>query len=92
VQKNSRLLYLNNNLDRPRVAIQITKKAVKLAVIRNRIRRTIRESFRNYSEELGSFDVLFLISSKICSEKNEISDILMQEWKLSIKSLLQSQL
>ena len=91
VQKNCRLLYFNNNLGQARIAIQITKKAVKLAVIRNRIRRTIRESFRGCLGELGSFDILLLISSKIYSEKHEISDILMQEWKLSIKSLQQSQ-
>ena len=91
VQKNSTLLYFNNNLDQSRIAIQVTKKAVKLAVIRNRIRRMIRESFRDSSRELGSLDILLLISSKIYSEKYEISDILMQEWKLSIKSLQQSQ-
>ena len=92
VQKNSCILYFPNNLNGPRLAIQITKKAVKLAVIRNRIRRTIRESFRDCLRELGPFDIFLLISSKIYSEKNEISDILMQEWKLSIKSLQQSQL
>ena len=92
MQKNSTLLYFNNNLDQSRIAIQVTKKAIKLAVIRNRIRRMIRESFKDYLEELGSFDILLLISSKIYSEKYEISDILMQEWKLSIKSLQQSQL
>ena len=92
VQKNCRLLYISNDLNRPRIAIQITKKAVKLAVIRNRIRRSVRESFRSSLEELGSFDILLLISSKIYSEKDEISDILMQEWKLSIKLLQQSQL
>jgi len=92
VQKNSCILYFHNNLNQPRLAIQITKKAVKLAVVRNRIRRVIRENFRGSLGELGSFDILLLISSKIYSEKDEISDILMQEWKLSIKSLQQSQL
>ena len=92
MQKNSTLLYFNNNLDQSRIAIQVTKKAVKLAVIRNRIRRMIRESFRDCLGELGSLDILLLISSKIYSEKYEISDILMQEWKLSIKSLQQSQI
>ena len=36
--------------------------------------RTIRESFRGCLRELGSFDILLLISSKIYSEKYEISD------------------
>ena len=91
-QTHLRLLYIKNNVSYPRIAIQITKKAVKLAVIRNRIRRTIRESFRSQLTALGPYDILVLITSKISSEKHEISDILMQEWKLSIKSLQQSQL
>ncbi|MBT3549459.1 MAG: ribonuclease P protein component [Gammaproteobacteria bacterium] len=90
-QKHLRLLYINNSLGYPRLAIQITKKAVKLAVIRNRIRRTIRESFRKQLTELDSYDMLLLITSNIYSDKHEISDILMQEWKLSIKLLQQSQ-
>ena len=60
-------------------------------IIRNRIRRTIRESFRKQLTELDSYDMLLLITSKIYSDKHEISDILMQEWKLSIKLLQQSQ-
>ena len=91
-QKNLRILYVDNSLPYPRIAIQITKKAVKLAVIRNRIRRTIRESFRALLPELPSCDMLVLITSKISSEKHEISDILIQEWILSIKSLQQSRL
>ena len=90
-QKNLRLLYINNNLGSPRIGIQITKKAVRLAVTRNKLRRLIRESFRSRSTELGSYDILLLITLKISSEKQQISDILMQEWKLSINLLQQSQ-
>ena len=90
IQKNLRILYIDNGLPYSRIAIQITKKAVKLAVTRNRIRRTIRESFRSLLPELPSYDILVLITSKISSEKHEISDILIQEWILSIKLLQQS--
>jgi len=82
---------MDNGLSHSRIAIQILKKAVKLAVTRNRIRRTIRESFRSILTELPPYDMLVLITSKISSEKHEISDILMQEWILSIKSLQQYQ-
>ena len=82
---------MDNGLSHSRIAIQISKKAVKLAVTRNRIRRTIRESFRSIFTELPPYDLLVLITSKISSEKHEISDILMQEWILSIKSLQQYQ-
>ena len=41
---------------------------------------------------IGSIQAVRLETYIIYSEKYEISDILMQEWKLSIKSLQQSQL
>ena len=41
-----------------------------------------RESIPNQG-----IDVLLTISNKIHSAKNEISDILMQEWKLCIQQL-----
>ena len=81
-------LYVNpNTTDSPRLAIQITKKAIRLAVTRNLIRRKIKEDFRTNSAVLDKQDYLLIISSKISSAKHEISDILMQEWKQSLKSL-----
>ena len=86
-----RLYSVPNNLDSARLGIQITKKAVGLAVIRNQIRRKIKEDFRSIRTALPQQDFLVIISSKITSEKHQISDILMREWKKSTKSLLKSQ-
>ncbi len=47
----------------------------------------IKEDFRANSAVLNKQDYLLIISSKISSAKHEISDILMQEWKQSLKSL-----
>ena len=80
--------HMPNKLDHARLAIQITKKASKLAVIRNNIRRIIREDFKKNLSAYPSFDILVLITNKINSEKFKISDILMQEWKQSSKLLL----
>jgi ribonuclease P protein component len=79
--------YMPNNLGHARIAIQITKKASKLAVIRNNIRRIIREDFKKNLSTYAPFDILILITNKIHSEKPKISDILMQEWKQSSKLL-----
>ena len=76
-----------NTTDSPRLAIQITKKAIRLAVTRNLIRRKIKEHFRANSTMLDKQDYLLIISSKISSATHEISDILTQEWKQSLKSL-----
>jgi len=73
-----------------RLGILISKKAIKLAVIRNLIKRRIMEDFKIKSKKLNNVQILMVISNKIYSEKNEISDILMQEWTQSIKSLLKS--
>ena len=48
------------------------------------------EDFKIKSKKLNNAQILMVISKKIYSEKSEISDILMQEWTQSIKSLLKS--
>lgn len=85
--KYFRLYATPNSLKSARLGIQITKKAIRLAVVRNLIRRKIKEDFRSTYATLPKLDFLIVISSKITSEKHQISDILMREWKKSIKSL-----
>ncbi len=66
--------------------MRISKRAVKLAVIRNFLKRRLLNQFRD-SMTSEKLDVLLIINKKIHSDKNEISDILMHEWKLCIKQL-----
>lgn len=49
-----------NSLGYPRLGIAISRKCSPSAVVRNRIRRVIRETFRVYKRELGSVDLVFL--------------------------------
>ena len=74
-----------NNLTHPRLGIKIYKNAINLAVVRNMAKRRISADFRTI-KNMKPLDIIVLISRKIYSEKYEISDILMQEWKQSIKS------
>ncbi len=89
--KHIKVYVTPNSYLHPRLGIQITKKAISLSVIRNLIRRKFREEFKANQSILPPRDYLVIISSKITSVKHEISDILMQEWKQSIKSLSKSQ-
>ncbi len=82
-----KLYAIPSSIDHPRLAIQITKKAIRLAVTRNMVRRKIKDNFRVNSTRIDKQDYLLIISSKISTAKQEISDILMQEWKQSLKSL-----
>ena len=50
------------------------------------VKRRMLAKFRE-TTNMKPTDIIVIISKKIYSEKNEISDILMQEWKQSLKSL-----
>jgi len=49
-----------NDLGYPRLGLAISRKCSPRAVIRNRIKRIIREAFRLRREELGGVDLVFL--------------------------------
>jgi ribonuclease P protein component len=58
---NGLTLYARPNaLGYPRLGIAISRKCSRSAVVRNRIRRIIRESFRLCRHELGGVDLVFL--------------------------------
>lgn len=54
------VLAITNELDRPRLGLVVAKKNVSTAVQRNRIKRQIRESFRNSPELLTKLDLVVL--------------------------------
>ena len=49
-----------NALTQPRLGLVIAKKHIRLAVQRNRIKRLIRESFRQQQHQLAPVDVIVL--------------------------------
>lgn len=49
-----------NALGYPRLGLAISRKAAKLAVERNRIKRVVRESFRLHQGELGGVDIVVI--------------------------------
>ncbi|WP_040851584.1 ribonuclease P protein component [Thiorhodospira sibirica] len=50
----------SNDGDGPRLGLAISRKCARQAVARNRIKRLIRESFRQNQARLGSFDLVFM--------------------------------
>jgi len=86
-EKQTDLLYKKNNHPTARLGIIISKKAVNFAVSRNKIRRAIREDFKKGIKELGSYDILIVITRKTETEKNKLANNLIREWKKLKKSL-----
>jgi len=49
-----------NNLGHARLGLTVSRRASTKAVIRNRIKRCVRESFRNSQNTLGGLDLVII--------------------------------
>lgn len=63
------VLHKKNSFTHARLGLAISKKALPKAVQRNRIKRILRESFRNRNE-LPNIDLVFLAKHNIASQDN----------------------
>ncbi|MDD2760320.1 MAG: ribonuclease P protein component [Methylomonas sp.] len=54
------VLATSNPLPHPRLGLAIAKKAIRKAVARNRIKRTVRESFRLQRQKIVNIDIVVL--------------------------------
>jgi ribonuclease P protein component len=76
------LIYIKNRLSFNRYAFLASKKKVGNSVKRNRARRLMKESFREYREEVKQgYDILFIA-------RNTIDGVKCAEVRWSMKSAL----
>jgi len=78
--KSVLLLARDNDLDHPRLGLVIGKKSVKLSVERNRLKRLIRESFRQHQESLVGWDIVIVARKGLGDLDN--SEVVQQFGKL----------
>ena len=79
--KHLLLLAARNNLPHDRLGLVISKKNVKLAAQRNRIKRVIREFFRSCPTRQPGLDVVVLARKGMDQLDNAaLSSILRQQW------------
>ncbi len=64
------VLAVDNNLGRPRLGLAISRKAEKSAVGRNRVKRVIRDCFRQRQDELGCWDLVVIARPGVASQSN----------------------
>ena len=78
-----RLLALPNNESMPRLGIVVSKRAMHRAVVRNRAKRVIRESFRHEQHRLPAMDIIIQAIPGKDGRKSvaELTDALSQLWK-----------
>jgi len=76
------LLAASNDCDHARLGLAISKKRIKTAVARNRLKRLVRDSFRRHHNELRNIDIVVIGHSRAAEVSNqEIFDSLNEHWK-----------
>lgn len=69
---SSLIFYIKKNtLDYPRLGLSVSKKMVRNAVDRNKIKRINREHFRFRQEKLAGFDIIVVARKEIRSILNK---------------------
>lgn len=69
-QRNLVLLFKPNAKPHARLGVVVGKRTAKSAVLRNRIKRVIRESFRSNQDRLKRVDII-IIARKPCETLNK---------------------
>ncbi len=76
------VLYRPNSLRRSRLGLAITRKRVRTAVARHRIKRQVRESFRLAQHLLVGLDLVVLARDSTAARANvELRDSLAKHWQ-----------
>ncbi len=71
-----------NRLAHARIGLTVSRRVSPKAVVRNRIKRCIRESFRHHQQLLAGRDVVVIAKPKAGVAKNSEMDVLLeQHWK-----------
>lgn len=58
--KHYLFLARHNRVKQARLGLVISKKHIKTAVNRNRIKRIVRDGFRNHQHKLNNLDIIFI--------------------------------
>ena len=79
--KGLTILTVENSVGHPRLGLAIAKKHLKLASRRNRLKRIIRESFRQQQSVFTNIDIVVLTRPDITKrESAELWKALEQHW------------
>lgn len=79
---NWSLLARHNDLTHARLGMAISKRVVKTAVERNRIKRIVRESFRHHQQQLAGLDIVVMCRDGARQASNrELFESLNRHWQ-----------
>lgn len=80
-----------NDQGTARLGLAIAKKSLPLAVQRNRIKRLVRESFRNHQQLLLGLDIVVMARKGVQEKTNtELMESLNKHWSKLVRKCAQS--
>jgi ribonuclease P protein component len=81
------VLYTHNNMDFPRLGLAISKRHCRKATERNRVKRLIRESFRQHQAMLSGLDIVVMNQPATAGASNKtLFDSLEEHWRRCSKA------
>jgi ribonuclease P protein component len=75
------VLVRDNGMTHARLGLAVSKKRVRRAVARNRIKRLVRESFRHHADALGGLDVVVMARSNGAADNDALAGSLAGHWR-----------
>lgn len=76
------ILAITNDLTYPRLGVSISKKNIRSAVARNRIKRIVRESFRQTQHNLQNLDIVVVAHRGLTTVENpKLRNTLDKQWE-----------
>ena len=78
--KSFLLLVSNNDTNIARLGLAVPKKHINKSVDRNRLKRIIRESFRQRKKQLEGKDVVVVVKGRIDIRQTNVTLLLNKHW------------
>ena len=70
-----------NGADHPRLGLAVSRRVARRAVVRHRLKRHIRESFRHHAEHLAGLDIVVLANSGAQKmDSRQLGGLLTRGW------------
>lgn len=71
-----------NDLSHPRLGLTVSKRAARFAVQRNRIKRLIRENFRQQQSILPAKDIVVMAKDRAkLADNRTLTESLLEHWR-----------
>ena len=88
VTKNLVFYIKSNKLNHPRLGLGVSKRTIRSAVARNRVKRINREHLRFRQKKLVGFDIVIVTRKEIKDVKDkELFECLGQQWDFFVNAL-----